>query len=212
MKKERKKVRTTEGIREYTYLGCPLTRNRTPWCFRLCIPDANGRGKCARLAPHGFKSRIQLSIEAHNKKKLLEAHFEKLEHMYLAAPCNEYYEPGVRISEGAAEIVIPIKKKFFHAAGAVHESVLIKAMSDSALLAVNSAIERVFVSTVNFNTYLAYPVATGELIARGRFMSKSGNHYMAEAVLTDSEGNEIGRGSGTFKESRTSLSARIGYE
>jgi hypothetical protein len=44
--------------------GCPLTRNRSNWCFRLCTPKA-GRGRCGRLAPHGFLSRIQQAILDH---------------------------------------------------------------------------------------------------------------------------------------------------
>jgi hypothetical protein len=69
LKKHRIKTKTATGLKDYSYLGCPLTRNRTPWCFRLCIPDRNGYGECGRIAPHGFKSRIQLGIERHKAKK-----------------------------------------------------------------------------------------------------------------------------------------------
>lgn len=47
----------------YTHLGCPLTRNRTAWCFRLCAPDDDGNGRCGRLAPYHLKGRTQGSIE-----------------------------------------------------------------------------------------------------------------------------------------------------
>lgn len=50
---------------QYTYLGCPMTKNRSPWCFRMCIPDNKGVGNCGRYAPHFIKSRIQLAIEAY---------------------------------------------------------------------------------------------------------------------------------------------------
>lgn len=204
------KLRTKSGFQEYTYLGCPLTRNRTPWCFRLCIPDEEGTGECGRIAPHSFKSRIQLGIESH-KKKLLEAHFDKLERMYVAAECNEYYEPGIKISEGAAEIIIPVREKFFHAGGSVHGSVFFKAMDDSAFFAVNSTVEDVFVLTANFHVDFTRPVSTGKIVAKGRFLGVSGKHFLAESVLADSDGNEIGRGSGAFVRSKIPLSPDIGY-
>jgi hypothetical protein len=46
-----------------------MTKNRSPWCFRMCEPDADGAGSCGRLAPHGFKSRIQLGIEDFKKRQ-----------------------------------------------------------------------------------------------------------------------------------------------
>lgn len=67
-RKIRKRVRTRNDLRKYTYLGCPLTRNRSPWCFRLCRPDADGTGLCGRVAPHSFKSRIQKGIDDFKKK------------------------------------------------------------------------------------------------------------------------------------------------
>jgi len=66
------KIKTIRGIKEYTFLGCPLTNNNTAWCYRICNPDSTGNGHCGRIAPHTLKSITQLSIEAHNKKKQLE--------------------------------------------------------------------------------------------------------------------------------------------
>ncbi len=62
--------RRKKGPPQYTCRGCPLTNNLSPWCFRLCVPDAEGRGRCGRLAPHTLKGKTQLAIEAHNKRKL----------------------------------------------------------------------------------------------------------------------------------------------
>lgn len=56
-------------LKGYTYLGCPLTKNRSAWCFRMCRPDAGGHGFCGRLAPHAIKSRIQAGIEDYLIKK-----------------------------------------------------------------------------------------------------------------------------------------------
>ena len=133
MSAERKEVRTNRGPMEYTCLGCPLTRNRSAWCFRLCAPDEQGNGRCGRVAPHGLRGRTQLSIERHGELRLA-AHCEKLERMYLAAPCNEYYDPGVRISAGEAEIMIPIQEKFLRVSNEVHTSVCFTALADAAVL------------------------------------------------------------------------------
>ena len=63
------RIRTTKGLKEYTYLGCAITRNKTAWCYRICIPDEYGNGHCGRLAPHSLKSYIQIAIEKHKQKK-----------------------------------------------------------------------------------------------------------------------------------------------
>lgn len=210
MTPEKKTVRTNRGLKEYTYLGCPLTRNRSAWCFRLCAPDPEGHGNCGRVAPHGLRGNIRDSMEQYNEKQL-EIHFEKLEHLYLAAPCGEYYDPGVRISQGEAEIVIAIEEKFSHAAGTVHGSVCFTALNDSALLAVQSHVDDALVVTSEFTIHVARPTASGQLFGRGRFLGASGDHYLAESVLIDSEGEEIGRGGGTFAKSPQALSAEMGY-
>jgi hypothetical protein len=55
-------------------------------------------------------------------------------------------------------------------------------------------------------------VPNGMLIAKGRFIGVSGDHFMAEALLTDSEGVEIARGNGTFVSTGAELTAKIGYK
>ncbi len=211
MKKEKKTIRTNKGPREYTYLGCPLTRNRSAWCYRICGPDDEGLGRCGRIAPHGLRSRTQESIEGH-KEKLLQDHCEKLEHLYLTAPSSAYHDPGVRIARGEAEIVIPIRDPFRQADGTVHPSICHGAMCDAAMLAVNSVVEDVLVRVVSFHIYMADGVQADELVAQGRFLGISGGHHLAEAVLTDSQGAELGRGNGAFLPGNTTLAADIGYQ
>ena len=138
-------------------------------------------------------------------------HFRRLEQMYLSAPCNVYYQPTIAISEGAAEVRNPIQPSFFHAANATHGSVYFKAMDDAAFFAANSVVMDVFVLTVSFNIYLTRPIASGEMISSGKLISASKNLFVAEAVLTDDRGREIGRGSGSFMRSRIPLSAEVGY-
>ena len=67
--KNLKRNNIRKDLKEYTYLGCPLTKNRSPWCFRICKPDIDGTGFCGRVAPHGFKSRIQLGIDDFVKRQ-----------------------------------------------------------------------------------------------------------------------------------------------
>lgn len=63
------RVKTIKGLKEYTYLGCNMTRNNTAWCYRICLPDENGIGRCGRIAPHSLKSAIQLAIMKHKQKE-----------------------------------------------------------------------------------------------------------------------------------------------
>jgi uncharacterized protein (TIGR00369 family) len=211
VKTKKRRVRTSSGLKEYTYLGCPLTRNRSPWCFRMCEPDLEGHGHCGRIAPHALKGRIQAGILEYNKRQRA-AHCRKLESMYLSAPCNEYYEPGIRVSDGEAEVVIPLQEKLLDAAGSVHGSVLHRAMSDAALFAASSVVPKELVASTSFDIQVSRTIAEGQLIARGRLIDCSEEHCLAEAVVVDSEGMELGRGTGTFVKTEIPLSADLGYE
>jgi len=210
-KTKKRRVKTSTGLKEYTYLGCPLTRNRSPWCFRLCVPDVEGHGHCGRIAPHALKGRIQAGILEYNKRQRA-AHCRKLESMYLTAPCNEYYQPGIRISEGEAEVVIPVQDKFLDAAGAVHGSVFHRAMSDAALFAANSIVPKELMLSTEFNIQFTSTIGEGELIARGRVVGSSEDHCLTEAVVQDGEGNELGRGAGIFVKTEIPLSSEMGYK
>jgi acyl-coenzyme A thioesterase PaaI-like protein len=48
--------------------------------------------------------------------------------------------------------------------------------------------------------------------ATGQVVRRSGRLVIADSVLTDSDGQEIARGTGTFMPSSTPLSPEIGYE
>ena len=138
-------------------------------------------------------------------------HFRKLENLYLSAPTNEYYAPSISISEGRAEVCIPIVPKLFHAANAAHGAVYFKAVDDACFFAVNSLVREVFVLTTQLNVYLTRPISKGALTAVGRVAHASKSLFVAEAVVTDSEGREIARGSGTFVRSKMPLAEDIGY-
>ncbi len=64
----KKTIKRHKKIPKYTFLGCVMTRNRTPWCFRMCAPDTEGKGKCGRIAPHTLKGSIQLGIIEYEKE------------------------------------------------------------------------------------------------------------------------------------------------
>ncbi len=197
MSENRKTVRTHKGIREYTYLGCPLTRNRSAWCFRMCSPDDDGQGYCGRVAPHGIKGKTQAGIEKYNKQQTQE-HCDHLEHLYLADPSNEQYEPGIRVEDGEVEIVLSPQERYCYSDGSLRSAVCYKFLTDCSALAVNSVVKKFRVLTENFNISLSHSKPTGDLIARGRVMCMSDGQYLAEAVITDSERVELGRGGGTF--------------
>ncbi len=199
MQETKKKIRTRKGLREYSYLGCPLTRNRSAWCFRLCTPDSQGHGHCGRVAPHSLKSAIQTAIEKHGKRQMENRH-RGLERAYLDGPAKGLRGVGVRLAEGEADIVLPTAKRDIDAGGGVMDAVSFKLMSDSAVQAVSSLFDGVTVLTSEFSFTLTHAAPSGNLVARGRYVGRAGNHFLADTMLTDSDGKELGRGEGVFFE------------
>ncbi len=141
-----------------------------------------------------------------------EEHFRRLERMYNhAAAINRFFRPTLRVSHGAAELTMPVRPEFFHAAHAVHGSVYFKALDDAAFFAANSLVTDVFVLTASFNIYFLRPVTDGTLRATGRIVHRSRNLFLAEAELFDGEERLVGRGSGSFMRSAITLNADVGY-
>jgi hypothetical protein len=68
----------------------------------------------------------------------VEEHFRKLEHLYRVAPVTRWYGASIRIGDGEAEVSIPVRPEFYHAAHAVHGSVYFRALDDAAFFAANS--------------------------------------------------------------------------
>ncbi len=140
-----------------------------------------------------------------------DEHYRKLERMYLAAPTNEYYRPRISISEGQAVLEVDVTPKLYHSAGAMHGSHYFKVLDDSAFFAVNSLVTDVFVLTVTYTVHLLRPVSEGVVTGTGRVVHSSRRLFVAESVLTDSDGHEIARGNGTFMKSRSELGPELGY-
>lgn len=140
-----------------------------------------------------------------------ESHWRRHERMYGSAPINAFYQAKLVVSEGAAELVIPVGPHLFHSAHAVHGSVCAKAVDDAAFFAANSLVEEVFVLTVHLDVRLFRPIASGEIRAHGRVVRAARTLLHAEAVLQDAEGQDIGRGSAIFARSKIPLAPEIGY-
>ncbi|MBT3785312.1 PaaI family thioesterase [bacterium] len=140
-----------------------------------------------------------------------EEHFQALERMYAAAPINEFYRPKMKVREAEATIEIDVSTKHHHSAGGVHGSVYFKMLDDAAFFAVNSLETEVFVLTTSFTTYLTRPVSTGRLRSIGKVVSRNNLQFIAESIVYNSEGKEIGRGSGIFVRGKVPLMDADGY-
>jgi len=138
-------------------------------------------------------------------------HFRRLERMYAMAPINDYFRPVLKVSEGQADVTVPVRPEFFHAAHAAHGAVYFKALDDAAFFAVSSLVTDVFVLTVSYNLYLTRPVSTGSMRALSRVVHRSRQLFVADAQLLDADGKQLARGSGSFMRSTIPLSSIDGY-
>lgn len=139
-------------------------------------------------------------------------HYRSLERMYQAAPFNALFAPHLVVSNERAEIQIELTEQYHHAGGAVHGSVFFKMLDDAAYFAANSIEPEFFVLTTAFTTYLTRPISTGKMVAKGRVVNKNRSQIIAEAVVFDDHGKEIGRGNGIFVRSKNKLKEVKGYK
>jgi len=135
-----------------------------------------------------------------------------LERIYAAAPINAIYRPVLTVSQGQAVVEMEARPEFHHAAGALHGSVYFKMLDDAAFFAANSLEPRFFVLTASFTVFFLRPVTEGKLRSVGRVVSQTRSQFIVEAVLYDAEGNEVGRGIGTFVRSKVPLTQARGHE
>ena len=141
----------------------------------------------------------------------MDQHYRKLENMMHSAPFIELTGARVSIRHGEAEIGLPVRRDFFHAAGSMHGALYFLALDNAAFFAVSSLVEDVFVLTTAFTTYMTRPVSEGTVRAVGKVVHRGKSQFLAEAVLCDSQGQEIGRANGVFVRSRIPLTTEIGY-
>lgn len=139
-------------------------------------------------------------------------HFRALEALYASAPVNGLFESRLEIPQrGRSRVVFQVTEQSFHAAGAAHGTIYFKMLDDAAFYAANTLVSDRFLLTTSFNLHFTKPVREGEVIAEGRWVSGRRRVFVAESRLVDSEGDEIGRGTGTFMRSHIALSGLPGY-
>lgn len=139
-------------------------------------------------------------------------HWRALEGLYGSAPINNQFRSRLEIAgEGHARIRFLIDESCFHAAGAAHGTIYFKMLDDAAFYAANTLVTDRFLLTTSFNLHFTKPVRQGEVVAEGRWVSGRRRVLVAESRLIDAEGEEIGRGTGTFMRSRIALSGLEGY-
>lgn len=141
-----------------------------------------------------------------------QLHWRALEGLYASAPVNRLFVSSLEIiGEGSSRIAFTVDETCFHAAGAAHGTIYFKMLDDAAFYAANTLISDRFLLTTSFNLHFTKPVRSGELVAEGRWVSGRRRVLVAESRLLDKEGEEVGRGTGTFMRSRIALSSLPGY-
>jgi uncharacterized protein (TIGR00369 family) len=141
-----------------------------------------------------------------------ELHYRALERLYDSAPVNALFASRLEITgEGRARIRFDVTEAAYHAAGAAHGTIYFKMLDDAAFYAANTLVTDRFLLTTSFNLHFTKPVRSGAVIAEGRWISGRRRVFVAESRLVDAEGDEIGRGTGTFMRSRIALSSLAGY-
>lgn len=139
-------------------------------------------------------------------------HWRALEGLYASAPVNGLFKSSLQIlGEGHARISFLIDESCYHAAGAAHGTIYFKMLDDAAFYAANTLVTDRFLLTTSFNLHFTKPVRHGKVVAEGRWISGRRRVFVAESRLIDAEGDEIGRGTGTFMRSRIALSGLEGY-
>ncbi len=139
-------------------------------------------------------------------------HWRALEGLYASAPVNRLFDSALTITgEGRTRIEFSVEERHFHAAGAAHGTIYFKMLDDAAFYAANTLVTDRFLLTTAFNLHFSRPVRKGRLFAEGQWISGRRRVLVAESRLVDEEGEEIGRGTGTFMRSRIALSALDGY-
>lgn len=139
-------------------------------------------------------------------------HHRALERLYASAPINRKFASTLHIPQaGMSRITFEVDESLYHAAGAAHGTIYFKMLDDAAFYAANTMATDRFLLTTSFNLHFTKPVREGTVVAKGKWISGRKRVFVAEARLVDAEGDEIGRGTGTFMRSHIALSGLPGY-
>lgn len=155
---------------------------------------------------------MMVQIEKEKSQEEKNEHYRKLENAYFTAPNNDFYSPKLNISEGRAEVIIPILEQHYHFFGAVHGSVYFKALDDAAFFSANSLEFDKILLTSNLNVYLTKPIKGGEMKAIGKVVHRTRSSFLSEALLYNSKNQIIAKGIGSFVRSQNKLSELEGYK
>lgn len=141
-----------------------------------------------------------------------QQHYRALERLYASAPINRKFASQLHIPDaGLSRLTFTVSEEDYHAAGAAHGTIYFKMLDDAAFYAANTLATDRFLLTTSFNLHFTKPVRVGTVVAEGRWVTGKRRVFVAEARLVDEEGDEIGRGTGTFMRSRMALSSLPGY-
>lgn len=139
-------------------------------------------------------------------------HYRALERLYASAPVNQLFQSELSITgEGLSRLEFQVTEQAYHAAGAAHGTIYFKMLDDAAFYAANTLVTDRFLLTTSFNLHFTKPVRVGKVVAEGHWVSGRRRVFVAESRLVDEEGDEIGRGTGTFMRSHIALSGLPGY-
>lgn len=139
-------------------------------------------------------------------------HWRALEGLYASAPINRKFASRLAIIEEArARITFDVFPDCLYAAGAAHDTIYFKMLDDAAFYAANTLVTDRFLLTTSFNLQFLRPIREGRIIAEGRWVSGRKLVLVAESRLIDSDGAEVGRGTGTFMRSHIALAGLGGY-
>jgi uncharacterized protein (TIGR00369 family) len=140
-------------------------------------------------------------------------HWRALESLYGSAPINQVFPSRLDIpGDGKSRISFTVTADHFHAAGAAHGTIYFKMLDDAAFYAANTLVTDRFLLTTSFNMHFSQPLREGTVVAEGTWISGRRRVLVAEARLVDADGEEVGRGTGTFMRSRIALSGLAGYK
>ena len=140
-------------------------------------------------------------------------HWRALEALYASAPINRLFQSRLEImGEGTSRITFDVDEGHHHAAGAAHGTIYFKMLDDAAFYAANTLVSDRFLLTTSFNLHFTAPMRSGQVVAEGKWVSGRRRVLVAEARLVDEEGEEIGRGTGTFMRSHIPLAGLPGYK
>jgi acyl-coenzyme A thioesterase PaaI-like protein len=121
-----------------------------------------------------------------------------------------FYVAARGCREGHARILFDIDPSVFHAGGAAHGTIYFKMLDDAAFYAQHAG-HRPFPADNLLQPVVLTPGARGRVTAEGRWVSGRRRVLVAEARLIDEDGEEVGRGTGTFMRSHIALSSLPGY-